>query len=109
MTVLKALALAEDTKSTAQKSKAVIIRKNSQEKNGREEIAVNLNIAGLCMRGSGARPCQYVLKFTAISSRPFFSCEFFRMNHRFGFLGGRFRVLRKRKCLQDSHFLFATP
>src|SRR5436853_173749 len=42
MTVLKALALSEDTKSTAQKSKAVIIRKNSQEKNGREEIAVNL-------------------------------------------------------------------
>src|SRR5881394_1879300 len=42
MTVLKALALAEDTKSTAQKSKAVIIRKNTQEKNEREEIAVNL-------------------------------------------------------------------
>jgi len=42
MTVLKALALAEDTKSTAQKSKAVIIRKNPQEKNEREEIAVNL-------------------------------------------------------------------
>ncbi|HYY72551.1 MAG TPA: polysaccharide biosynthesis/export family protein [Candidatus Bathyarchaeia archaeon] len=42
MTVLKALALAEDTKSTAQKSKAVIIRKNPQEKNGRQEIAVNL-------------------------------------------------------------------
>ena len=42
MTVLKALALAEDTKSTAQKSKAVIIRKNLQEKNEREEIAVNL-------------------------------------------------------------------
>src|SRR2546430_6596566 len=42
MTVLKALALAEDTKSTAQKSKAVIIRKNPQEKNERQEIAVNL-------------------------------------------------------------------
>jgi len=42
MTVLKALALAEDTKSTAQKSKAVIIRKNPQQKNEREEIAVNL-------------------------------------------------------------------
>ena len=42
MTVLKALALAEDTKSTAQKSKAMIIRKNPQGKNGREEIAVNL-------------------------------------------------------------------
>src|SRR5438309_1264207 len=42
MTVLKALALAEDTKSTAQKSKAMIIRKNPQEKNGREEIVVNL-------------------------------------------------------------------
>src|SRR6266566_787627 len=41
MTVLKALALAEDTKSTAQKSKAVIIRKNSQE-NERQEIAVDL-------------------------------------------------------------------
>src|SRR5437016_1735835 len=42
MTVLKALALAEDTKSTARKSKAIIIRKNPQEKNGREEITVNL-------------------------------------------------------------------
>src|SRR5437588_3528489 len=42
MTVPKALALAEDTKSTAQKSKAMIIRKNPQGKNGREEIAVNL-------------------------------------------------------------------
>ena len=42
MTVLKALALAEDTKSTAQKSKAVIIRKNPEGKNGRQEIAVNL-------------------------------------------------------------------
>ena len=41
MTVLKALALAEDTKSTAQKSKAVIIRKNTQE-NERQEIAVDL-------------------------------------------------------------------
>jgi len=42
MTVLKALALAEDTKPTAQKSKAVIIRTNPEEKNGRKEIAVNL-------------------------------------------------------------------
>src|SRR6266699_3665235 len=41
MTVLKALALAEDTKSTAQKSKAVIIRKNTQQ-NERQEIAVDL-------------------------------------------------------------------
>src|SRR5438105_8610767 len=41
MTVLKALALAEDTKSTAQKSKAMIIRKNTQE-NERQEIAVDL-------------------------------------------------------------------
>ena len=41
MTVLKALALAEDMKSTAQKSKAVIIRKNTQE-NERQEIAVDL-------------------------------------------------------------------
>jgi len=42
MTVLKALALAQDLKSTAVRNKAVIIRKNSQAAEGREEIPVDL-------------------------------------------------------------------
>ena len=43
MTVLQALALAEDLKPTAAQSKALIIRKNPAAPDGREEIAVNLN------------------------------------------------------------------
>jgi polysaccharide export outer membrane protein len=42
MTVLQALALAEDLKPTAAQSKAMIIRKNPAATDGREEIAVNL-------------------------------------------------------------------
>lgn len=42
MTVLKVLALAEDCKSTALKSKAKIIRRNPLVAGGREEIPVNL-------------------------------------------------------------------
>jgi len=42
MTVLKALALAEDVKSTAKKKKAMIIRKNPSLPSGREEIKVDL-------------------------------------------------------------------
>ena len=42
ITVLKAVALAQDLKSTAIRSKAVIIRKNPRYPDGREEIPVNL-------------------------------------------------------------------
>ncbi len=42
MTVLKTLAFAEGARSTAQRSNAMIIRKNPHEKNGRQEIAVDL-------------------------------------------------------------------
>jgi polysaccharide export outer membrane protein len=42
MTVLQALALAEDLKATAAQSRAMIIRKNPAAADGREEIAVNL-------------------------------------------------------------------
>jgi polysaccharide export outer membrane protein len=42
MTVLQAVALAEDVKSTAQKKKAMIIRKNPAAANGRDEIPVDL-------------------------------------------------------------------
>jgi polysaccharide export outer membrane protein len=42
MTVLQAVALAEDVKSTAIKKKAVIIRKNPAAVNGHEEIPVDL-------------------------------------------------------------------
>jgi polysaccharide export outer membrane protein len=42
MTVLKAIALAEDLKPTAARKKAMIIRKNPQMPKGREEIQVNL-------------------------------------------------------------------
>ena len=42
MTVLKALALAQDLKSTAVRDKAVILRKNPQAPEGREEIPVDL-------------------------------------------------------------------
>jgi len=43
MTVIQAVALAEDLKSTAARKKAVIIRKSPTAINGREEIAVNLS------------------------------------------------------------------
>jgi polysaccharide export outer membrane protein len=42
MTVLQALALAEDLKSTAARKKAMIIRKNPSAKTGRDEIPINL-------------------------------------------------------------------
>jgi polysaccharide export outer membrane protein len=42
MTVLKAIALAQDLKSTAIRSRAMIIRKNSQIAGGREEIPIDL-------------------------------------------------------------------
>ena len=42
MTVLWALALAQDFTATASRSKAMIIRKNPAEKGGRQEIPVNL-------------------------------------------------------------------
>jgi polysaccharide export outer membrane protein len=42
MTVLKALALAEDLKPTAIRNKAMILRKNTRMPEGREEIALNL-------------------------------------------------------------------
>ena len=42
MTVIQALALAEDLKPTAAQSKAMIIRKNPAARDGREEIAINL-------------------------------------------------------------------
>lgn len=42
MTVLQALAFAEDLKPTAAQKKAMIIRKNPASTDGREEIAVNL-------------------------------------------------------------------
>ena len=42
MTVIQALALAEDLKPTAAQKKAMIIRKNPATADGREEIAVNL-------------------------------------------------------------------
>jgi polysaccharide export outer membrane protein len=42
MTVIQALALAEDLKPTAARSKAMIIRKDPAAPDGREEIAVNL-------------------------------------------------------------------
>ena len=44
MTVLKAIALAQDLKSTAQKDRAVIMRKNPQIAGGREEIPVDLKM-----------------------------------------------------------------
>ena len=42
MTVIQALALAEDLKPTAAQNRAMIIRKNPAATDGREEIAVNL-------------------------------------------------------------------
>jgi polysaccharide export outer membrane protein len=42
ITVLQALALAEDTKSTAQKDKSLIIRSDSQSPEGRTQIPVDL-------------------------------------------------------------------
>lgn len=42
MTVLKAVALAEDLKPTAQGKKAMIIRKDASKPNGGEEIPVDL-------------------------------------------------------------------
>ena len=42
MTVIQALALAEDIKPTAAQKRAMIIRKNPAKADGREEIAVNL-------------------------------------------------------------------
>jgi polysaccharide export outer membrane protein len=42
MTVLQALALAEDLKPTAARKRAMIIRKNPSAKSGRDEIPVNL-------------------------------------------------------------------
>jgi polysaccharide export outer membrane protein len=42
MTVIQAVALAEDLKSIAARGKAIIIRKSPSAINGREEIAVNL-------------------------------------------------------------------
>jgi polysaccharide export outer membrane protein len=42
MTVIQALALAEDIKPTAAQKRAMIIRKNPAKTDGREEIAVNL-------------------------------------------------------------------
>ena len=42
MTVLKAIALAENLKSSAQRSQAVIIRRNPSATGGREEIPVDL-------------------------------------------------------------------
>jgi protein involved in polysaccharide export with SLBB domain len=42
MTVLQALALAEDLKPTAARKKALIMRRNAAATNGREAIAVNL-------------------------------------------------------------------
>jgi polysaccharide export outer membrane protein len=42
MTVLQAVALAEDLKPTAARNKAMIMRKSAAAANGREEIAVNL-------------------------------------------------------------------
>lgn len=42
MTVLKAIALAQDLKSTAVRSKALIIRKKPEISGGREQISVNL-------------------------------------------------------------------
>jgi len=44
LTVLKAVALAQDLKSTAIRSKAVIIRKNARFPEGREEIPVDLKM-----------------------------------------------------------------
>jgi polysaccharide export outer membrane protein len=43
MTVLKAVALAENLKETADSKKAFIIRKNTASPNGTDEIAINLN------------------------------------------------------------------
>jgi polysaccharide biosynthesis/export protein len=42
MTVLQAIALAEDTKNTASKSLTVILRSDAQAKDGRDRIMVNL-------------------------------------------------------------------
>jgi polysaccharide export outer membrane protein len=42
MTVIQALALAEDLKPSAAQKRAMIIRKNPAGPDGREEIAVNL-------------------------------------------------------------------
>jgi len=43
MTVLKAVALAENLKPTAQSKKAVIIRKNAASPNGAEELPVDVS------------------------------------------------------------------
>ena len=43
MTVLKALALAEDLKTTAKRNKAMILRPNSSAPGGREEIPIDLH------------------------------------------------------------------
>ena len=43
MTVLQAVAMAEDTKGTAIRDKAVIIRPNSAQADGHEQIPLNLN------------------------------------------------------------------
>jgi polysaccharide biosynthesis/export protein len=42
ITVMQVLALAEDIKSTAQREKAVLVRRGTEYAGGREEIAVNL-------------------------------------------------------------------
>jgi polysaccharide biosynthesis/export protein len=44
LTVLKALALAENMKSTAREEKGMILRKNSEAADGRDEIPVNLKL-----------------------------------------------------------------
>lgn len=43
ITVLEAVALAEDPKSTAKQSKAMIVRRNAQYPDGREKIPIKLN------------------------------------------------------------------
>jgi hypothetical protein len=43
MSVLKAIALAEDLKSTAKSRKALILRPNSSAPGGREEIPIDLH------------------------------------------------------------------
>ena len=44
MTVLQAVAMAEDTKGTAIRDKAMIIRPNSSQADGHEQIPLNLNL-----------------------------------------------------------------
>ena len=53
MTVLQALALAEDTKTTAQRSQTVIIRTDPQAQEGRRQIPVDLKAI---LQGKGADP-----------------------------------------------------